>query len=114
MYADDMSYFVHHSQTAASIIWLKKISAEFGLILNEKKSGILPVKDFYKKCKLGDINEIEGIAIVNNYKYLGIEIDRQGTLNPYVERIRKRFVYLKHILINLLKSMTMENRFMLW
>ena len=61
---------------------IKDISKKFGLIVNEKKSKIMIFKNKTNKKKgenerseEDELKEIEGIEVVKNMKYLGIEIN---------------------------------------
>ena len=60
---------------------LKQTSSEFGLIINNKKSAILAIK---RHQKLGISREIDGIPVKAEYRYLGIEIDDLGSIDPHL------------------------------
>ena len=70
---------------------LKNAAKEFNLIINYKKSGIFLCKQKNKN----ELKEVEGIPVVQEYKYLGILINNKGKLNNHIRELQLRAVYLK-------------------
>ena len=58
VYADDMLFIVKEELAVTLIKELKRVSEDYRLILNAKKSGVLRVKNAYKE------GDIAGIPVV--------------------------------------------------
>ena len=116
-YADDLLIIF------TSIVQLKKAAAiikswctENNLKINAQKSGILEFvprlgkDDFY--LQLG--SEIEGIPVVDKYKYLGLWVDRKLTMEPQLKYIKEKANFLTYRLYPLLKCTSLDYRINLW
>jgi len=84
---------------------LKLITSEFGLIINPKKSGILPIKN----CLDGKTEPIDDFPILKEYCYLGVNINGKGSLAPYLNRIRMRATYLQKNFSIIKKHISFKN-----
>ena len=58
------------------------------MIINKKKSGIIKFKK--KDSNQPQEQEIEGIPIVKQYKYLGIIIDQKMSMEPQLEFLKNK------------------------
>ncbi|CAD8115257.1 unnamed protein product [Paramecium sonneborni] len=82
-YADDLVFIVKQSKLQQFIFQLRIQAKEWAFILNEKKSGILPIK--WKMVE----DSYDNFPVVNNYKYLGIKIDNKGQIKQHIDDIEK-------------------------
>ena len=55
---------------------------------------MIPLRDCYLRNDLVEPHSIDKIPITKSYRYLGVEIDKDGLIGLYIERIRKRMFYL--------------------
>ena len=78
LYADDLVCIVDYTQVGELIDTLFSVSERYSLIVNPKKCGIINVR---KHEKLTTEN-LHGIPIVKEYRYLGVVIDQNGTVAP--------------------------------
>lgn len=76
LYADDLVFICSRFVLGRLIRNFKKITKKYGLILNPKKSGI-----FLLKKRNYTEDEIEGIPLVKEYKYLGVWVDNRGRIS---------------------------------
>ena len=135
-YADDILILCQSpAQIKKCIEIIERWSELNGMELNKKKSGILPLssrmrKDipFMKLEKVFDaakqkvirqewtpaLKEINGIPVVNKYKYLGTYLDSKLTMKTQIESIKKKsnFLYVK--LYPYLKNATADGRRDIW
>ena len=89
-FADDIAFLCKSIQEVTTLIeFLEKTSLSIGLIINKNKSAILEVcSRKYAKPKWNLVlgNNLNGIAVVEEYTYLGIKVNRtlslESTLNP--------------------------------
>ena len=84
-YADDLCVLCQDKNELIRVI--KRIdlwSKENGINVNRKKSGIFVVKGEEKK------DNIEGYPIINEYKYLGILIDKKLNIQNHIGFINKK------------------------
>jgi hypothetical protein len=56
---------------------LNTISKNFGLIVNKKKSGIIPIKFEISD----DLEEINGFPVLKEYCYLGMVLNGKGSVD---------------------------------
>ena len=61
------------------------------MVINHKKSGILT---FHKKNKLNEKQHFQQFPIVENYKFLGITMDRHFKLQDHFKIIKKKTNYI--------------------
>lgn len=135
-YADDILILCQSpTQIKKCIEIIEKWSELNGMELNKKKSAILPLssrmaKDipFMKLEKCIDsvtqkvthqewtpaLNEINGIPVVNKYKYLGTYLDSKLTMRTQVESIKKKSNFLFVKLYPYLKNATADGRRDIW
>ena len=90
-YADDSIILVRSLEAAKrNLDKIEKISKEYGLIINHEKSKIL----MYSKKKISQeerITNFEGIEVVRNVKYLGIQIcDEADIFKTHKEEVIKK------------------------
>ena len=85
MWADDLVF------TASSEKWLKKgfevvqaWATEHEVEINYAKSGLLAIR-VDARTPAPRVSPLPGIALVDSYKYLGVEIDFKLKFNPLVQ-----------------------------
>jgi hypothetical protein len=85
-YADDIALLcLGYSDIRTAVSMIEEWSQRNGAILNKKKCGILPIRR--KEC-LTSRRSLEGIPLVQTYKYLGVPLNSALTLKylvPYLE-----------------------------
>jgi len=54
------------------------------------------------------------VPIVDEYCYLGVQIDHSGSLAPQLDRIKKRSNYLRANMRYYTKDLSFENQYLLW
>ncbi|EAR96184.2 reverse transcriptase (macronuclear) [Tetrahymena thermophila SB210] len=108
VYADDLVIITQIQHLKRVIQQLRQICLEYKLIINNNKSAVLPLKNYQI-----DSNSIEGIPIVNQYKYLGINIDGNGTIAPHLKFIEQRWKYLQKALY-FIRDLTFKNQALMW
>ncbi len=75
MYADDLVLICKRRNLRNIVKKIIKITKSYGLKLNSKKSAI-----FLMRKRKYDIESVEGIPVVGEYKYLGITMDNFGNI----------------------------------
>ncbi len=85
VYADDLVFITNHSNLRGVLKQMRRTANDFGLILNEKKSGILAVQ---RHRKLGEVQEIDGFPVIDEYCYLGVRIDDRGAIDLHLTKLR--------------------------
>jgi hypothetical protein len=86
-YADDIVIIVKHRGNLNRII--KMVETEFGklnLKLNKKKCGIMRIMK--KALKKAETKEAEGIKFMNQYKYLGLNLQNSGRLTAHLDSLK--------------------------
>ena len=94
-YADDLLVICTSlSQLRKAIKSIQRWSITNNLLLNSKKSGIIEFiprsRTYPSSLKTGSL--FEGIPIVDEYKYLGLIIDKKLTCQPQLKHIEKDHV----------------------
>jgi len=116
-YADDtliLCSSIHQLRKVIQII--KSWSDENNLKLNAKKSGIMEFRTKFERkgsiLKVG--SELEGIPIVDTYKYLGTWINKDLSLDCQYDYLENKFNYMYYKLWPLLKQSDLIYRIDLW
>ena len=94
-YADDL---VIHSKNIhnlkAATIKIEKWSEQNGMIINKSKSAIMQCgKNLKTGPRVG--TKIRGYPVVDNYKFLGIKLDRKLKLEIHTKYLRKTAQMIK-------------------
>lgn len=104
LYADDLVFICNRRVLGRLIRTFKKITNRYGLILNPKKSGIFLLK---KRRYL--LDEIEGIPLTKEYRYLGVWIDNFGRLTKQLDYLEMRSNYLYSSTNYYIRDLSFEN-----
>ena len=80
--------------------------------MNAKKSAIMPVKCHSSITQLTE--KYPNYPIVEQYRYLGVEIDRTGSIRHYLDRIKARANYLTSCMRYYAKDLSFQNQYLLW
>jgi hypothetical protein len=86
-YADDIVIIVKHRGNLKRVI--KMVETEFGklnLKLNKKKCGIMRIMK--KAHKKAETKEAEGTKFMNQYKYLGLNLQNSGRLTAHIDSLK--------------------------
>ena len=80
--------------------------------LNKKKSGILQIN----KCKnkTWKITNIQGIPVVNQYKYLGITLDSALSLDCHVKKVNENIKNRAKLLTSKIYELDTSIKIILW
>jgi hypothetical protein len=83
------------------------------MIINKKKSGILPL--FKRFQATLPIDKFEGYPVVTSYKYLGVYIDDSLSMKFHLEHLRKKLIKFEKM-VNILnwKKAPLMIRMTLW
>ncbi len=93
LYADDLVLIIPVQYLERLLKTLVEVSEHYNLKLNPKKSAIMAIKG-HAKIE-GEEEKLHGIPIVDTYCYLGVNIDRYGSLEPHIDAVLKRSNYLR-------------------
>lgn len=99
VYADDLAFHLHGPTSSRALQYytkdliqlIQKVASEWGLRINHKKCGLLPL--FSSKKRWLDVcyNGIFcGIPIVDEYRYLGITITSNLSIEEHLKKIGKK------------------------
>ncbi len=116
-YADDILIFCDTKHQLTNVInSIKKWSVEYNLKLNAAKSGILEF--FSRKGKknptLNIGEDFEGLPVVAYYKYLGMWVDSQLSLERQAQAIAKKTDWMTIKLWHILQTASLTFRINLW
>ncbi len=111
LYADDLVFICDHSDVQHTIVELRRTSLDFGLRLNEAKSGVFAVGGHEK---LGLVGAVEGIPVLNQYRYLGVLVDDRGTIHPHLTALKARSRYLCGVTWSFARELSFANQVLLW
>lgn len=105
-YADDMIIFCLRNDATKIIEAFKRVTDEYNLKLNPKKSGIM--------CLHKDKDEVKDkflaeIPIVWNYKYLGITFSNKGDITDFLNMIERRSNYIIFSTRYFVRELSFEN-----
>ena len=116
-YADDLLVICTSlSQLRKVIKTIQAWSSTNNLLLNSKKSGIIefiPRSKSYPSSLRTD-TLFEGIPVVNEYKYLGLILDKKLTCQPQLQHIERKTTYQCTALWPILKAVSLSQRITLW
>jgi len=91
-----------------------QVSDEFNLKFNKKKSAIMHIKKRHIAEAENETENIENISVVQNYRYLGIDISNKGKLDEHLRKTKKRDLYLKNHMCYYVKDLNVENQLLIW
>jgi len=91
-----------------------QVSDEFNLKFNKKKSAIMHIKKRHIAETENETENIENISVVQNYRYLGIDISNKGKLDEHLRKTKKRDLYLKNNMCYYVKDLNVENQLLIW
>lgn len=91
-----------------------QVSEEFNLKFNKKKSAIMHIKKRHIAETENETENIENISVVQNYRYLGIDISNKGKLDEHLRKTKKRDLYLKNNMCYYVKDLNVENQLLIW
>ena len=116
-YADDLLVICTSLyQLRKAIKSIQSWSLTNNLLLNSKKSGIIEFvprsRSYPSSLKTGSF--YEGIPIVEEYKYLGLIVDKKLTCQPQLKHIEKKTTYQCTALWPILKVISLSKRITLW
>ena len=77
-YADDLVFIVKAIHLEKFMDSIHKISLEFNLKINPKKSNIMAIKGHKHYDEFLNITKLRGIEIKDKYLYLGVWINNKG------------------------------------
>ena len=85
-YADDLVIILNYNHLPNFLQKFQMKTKEFNLIMNSKKSALVPIKNH---CKLEAIDKrmLLEIPIEEEYNYLGILINHSGSIAPALNKI---------------------------
>ena len=78
LYADDLQFVCAHHEVDKILNALFKISSRYKLIVNPKKCGIVNIR----KHEYLEAVDLHDVPIVEEYRYLGVLIDQNGSVEP--------------------------------
>lgn len=85
-YADDLSNLTNSIETLRKLINLiRKWGEQNEILLNNSKSGVIIIEGNNNNWQM---DSIEGIPIVESYKYLGVVINNKMTLKDHIDRMK--------------------------
>ena len=94
-YADDIAICVYELKVLENVIkYIKEWCCEYGIPLNEAKSGVLNIKHRSNARVLCTNSVICGIPKVNKYKYLGVWIDEYINPTTHLNMQEKKIDFL--------------------
>ena len=94
MYADHLAVVCYNENHLKKVIQsIGGWSQENGLNINKNKSEIIQILGKKQRKQITTKN-INGIPIVQTYKYLGIHINDQTSLEHHYEQIKAKISYL--------------------
>jgi hypothetical protein len=113
-YADDLLVFTSSRAKIRDVIDLiERFSSSNGLKLNKSKSGIVEFMGRHSKPYLNCQN-ILGIPVLTEYKYLGLWINSKLTLDKQIKHIYKKNLFIKSKLAPILDRASLDYRKNLW
>ena len=118
-YADDLAIIIPINQLERAIRVIEETAQQLNLTINKKKSGILilepPPKDEEDKKERGKKRiKLPGYPYVDVYKYLGVEVQSDLEITPYIAKITKKEQFLRSRLRGILNVSSLETRKTLW
>ena len=115
-YADDHLIICDSlEQLRASIQVTKNWCDKSGISLNPRKSGILEIRPRRKRKFLLRVgSEVEGIPVVDSYRYLGLLLDQKLTGDAHIRAMDQKISFLNRRLAPLLGKVSLDYRINLW
>ena len=105
LYADDLVLITDHRHIQELIDVLFSVSEDYNLKVNEKKSAILCVQGHSKVAEAS----IRGIPVKEDYTYLGVQIDKFGSISSHLDRIIQRSNYLRAKMKYFVRDLSFQN-----
>ena len=125
-FADDhLVINITKSQLRSAIVFTKEWCNAINIKLNPDKCGILEIPSKYHHHTLEIGSKLEGIPIVEEYKYLGLILDNQMNGNKHLNKLfgwkdqagkkhNGKIKFLKNNLSPLIKNISLDYRINLW
>lgn len=110
-YADDMVIFCKYENVANIINAFKRVTDEYNLKINPKKSGIMYLHRDKEEINVKSLAEI---PIVWSYKYLGITFSNKGDIDDYLNMIERRSNYIIFCTRYFVRELSFENQYLFW
>ena len=90
-YADDQVFIIRHEHDIGNIINLiENWAKNNNMIINFKKSGIVPIKYIKKNSIFKNILEYKKFPILQEYKYLGVIIDKTLNFEKALKKVEEK------------------------
>ena len=114
-YADDLVFIIKFEHDIAKVIDLiKKWSENNNMIINYKKSAIVPIKFTKIKSIFKNKNEYLGFPILKDYKYLGVFIDQTLNFEKALKKVEEKCTILCARLYIINKCISIADRLFLF
>ena len=114
-YADDILIVTNTQAKVKGILSvIDQWSVINGMKLNKKKSAIVEFIPRHAKKTNFESNELEGVPIVNKYKYFGLWMNQRLTLDDQYLHIKKKSDFLRAKLYPMLTQSSLNYRENLW
>lgn len=113
VYADDLVIIIDHTSVTRFLNELYILAEDFHLIINPKKSSIIPIKNHTRLSELTE-TDLHQIPITNEYCYLGILINSMGSVSPQFSKIMQRSSYLAKCFKRNVSRISYENQYLIW
>ena len=113
VYADDILIIVDSLESLKQTIkFLRSMCCEFGLVINNKKSGIV---EFTKrlgreKFNLDIRSTVENVPVLQAYKYLGLYLDNKLTVKTQLEYIDRKVKFISYKFRPIIDTISPEYR----
>jgi hypothetical protein len=102
-YADEiMIKFKHRGNLNRVIKMVETVFGKLNLKLNKKKCGIMRIMK--KALKKAETKEAEGIKFINQYKYLGLNLQNSGKLTANIDSLKIKLKKMTKMIFYLTKN----------
>ncbi|KAM3142715.1 hypothetical protein pb186bvf_005099 [Paramecium bursaria] len=108
IYADDLAIIFNSQYILGIMQALEELEPLYKMKINKQKSGFFLFKDYQNN------NQLNGFPVLTEYKYLGILIDKFGTLTPHIELIQKRINFIQKKISWISSQLVFKNKLLLW
>ncbi|KAM3132355.1 hypothetical protein pb186bvf_015569 [Paramecium bursaria] len=108
IYADDLAIIFDSQYILGIMQALEELEPLYKMKINKQKSGFFLFKDYQNN------NQLNGFPVLTEYKYLGILIDKFGTLTPHIELIQKRINFIQKKISWISNQLVFKNKLLLW
>jgi hypothetical protein len=102
-YAGDIVIIVKHKGNLNRVIkMVETVFSKLNLKLNKKKCSIM--RNMKKALKKAQTKEAEGIKFMNQYKYLGLNLQNSGRLTAHIDSLKIKLIKMKKMIFLLNKK----------